>query len=127
MIQNTPIFIDLDRRRQVIFNLNTEILIRGNAGKNAPLWETIGESTDPETGKPTRTLDVNLGNLRTYLWAALQEDAQRHDELLTPVEVGAMLVHRSQVKVAVEALTTALMQYYGDEPAGETHAPAAGA
>jgi hypothetical protein len=120
-----PIFIELDRRRQLVFNLNTEILIRQAGGENSSLWQTIGERTDPGTGKVERTLDVNLENLRLYLWAALQEDARACGEQLTLEEVGGLLTRRKWVISTVEAITEALRQYYGDDPLGEKSAPAA--
>jgi hypothetical protein len=116
MPQKAPIFIDLDRRRTVVFNINTEILIRNAGGKDASLWQTIGETTDPVTGEVRRTLDVNLENLRLYLWAALQDGLQRAGESLTVDEVGALLSRRKWVTQAVVAVTQALSQYYGDEP-----------
>jgi len=119
-----PIFIELDRRRQLVFNLNTEILIRQAGGENSSLWQTIGERTDPDTGKVEHTLDVNLENLRLYLWAALQEDAEAAGQSLTLEEVGGLLARRKAVLSTVTAITEALRQYYGDEP-GEESAPAA--
>jgi hypothetical protein len=115
MIQKAPIFVDLDRRRTVVFNVNTEILIRNAGGKDASLWETIGETKDAD-GNINRTLDVNLENLRLYLWAALQDGLQRAGETLTVDEVGALLTRRKWVTQAVVAITRALNQYYGDEP-----------
>ncbi len=115
-IQKAPIFVDFDRRRTVVFNLNTEILIRNAAAKGTSLWETIGETTDSETGEVKRTLDVNLENLRLYLWAALQDGSQRVGETLTVDEVGALLTKRRWVTQAVVAITAGLNQYYGDEP-----------
>lgn len=125
LIQRKPIFVDFDRRRQLVFNLNTEILIRGGGGQGASLWDTVGETVDPKTGDISRTLDVNLENLRLYLWAALTEDAVKHGELLTLDEVGALLVKRRWVTKAVMAITEALNQYYGDDPSGEAPAPLA--
>jgi hypothetical protein len=78
---------------------------------------------DPKTGETRRTLDVNLENMRLYLWAALQEDAQRAGELLTMEDVGAMLTRRAWVTRAVTSITEALNQYYGDDPTGEANAP----
>ncbi len=123
VIFKKPIFVDFDRRRQLAFNLNTEILIRNAGGKDSSLWETIAETQDPETGKIQRTLDVNVENLRLYLWAALQEDATRRNETLTVEDVGALLTRRKWVTQAVLAITEALNQYYGDDPAGESNAP----
>ncbi len=123
MIQKTPIFVDLDRRHRVVFNLNTEILIRGAGKRNASIFETIGEETDPETGEIKRVLDVDVENLRVYLWAAIQEDAQRHNETLSLEDVGALLTNKSRISNAVVAVTRALAAYYGDEP-GEADAPA---
>jgi hypothetical protein len=120
----SPIFVDFDRRRQVVFNLNTEILIRAAGGKRASLWETVGEQVNA-AGETERLLDVNLENLRLYLWAALQEDALRHDQLMTLTDVGAILARRKWVTKAVVAVGEALKQYYGDDP-GEAPAPAAG-
>lgn len=125
MLMKKPIFVEFDRRRAVVFNLNTEILIRNAGGKDSSLWETIGEAKDPETGEIKRTLDVNLANLRLYLWAALQEDAHRRGETLTLEDVGALLAKRKWVTQAVVAISDALNQYYGDDPEGEDAAPAA--
>jgi hypothetical protein len=122
-----PIYLDLDRRRRVVFNLNTEILIRNGGGKESSLWETIAETKDPETGEVRRTLDVNVENLRLYLWAALNAAAEHSGDVLALDEVGALLSHRSQVTSAVVAITEALRQYYGDPPQGEPEAPAASA
>lgn len=124
MINKTPIFIDLDRRREIVFNVNTEILIKSAGGLGSSLWETIGETKDPGTGKVQRTLDVNLENLRLYLWAALQDDCHRNAEILTPEQVGALLTRKRWVTQAVLKITQALAAYYGDEP-GEAQAPAA--
>jgi hypothetical protein len=116
MIQKKPIFVDFDRRRELTFNLNTEILIRGAVEPGASLWQTIGVEKDAETGEEKRTLDVSLDNLRAYLWAALQEDAKAHGEMLTIEDVGSMITRRKWVTQAVMQLTAALSAYYGDEP-----------
>jgi hypothetical protein len=116
MIQKTPIYVDFDRRREIVFNLNTEILIRGAGKQSSSLWETIGVEVDAESGQEKRSLDVNLENLRAYLWAALQEDAKRHNEALTEDEVGALLTRRKWVTQAVLKIADALSRYYGDEP-----------
>jgi hypothetical protein len=115
MIQKAPIYVDLDRRREIVFDLNTEILIKAAGKQGSSLWETIGVTTDP-TGKESRSLDVNLENLRTYLWAALQADAKRRGEIITEDEVGALLKRRVWVTRAVLEISKALQQYYGDEP-----------
>lgn len=115
MLTRKPVYIDLDRRREIVFNLNTEILIR-EVGKGASsLWESIGVETDAETGEEKKLLDVNLENLRVYLWAALFEDAKRHGEMLTVEDVGAILTHRKYVTEAVLRITEALRLYYGDD------------
>lgn len=126
MIQKTPIFIDLDRRRRVVFNLNTEILIRSAGKRNASIFETIGEAKDPETGETKRSLDVDVENLRVYLWAAIQEDAERHNETLSLADVGALLTNKIRIGKAVVAVTRGLAAYYGDGPdePGEASAPA---
>ncbi len=106
MLSRKPIYIDLDRRREIVFNLNTEILIREEGKGASSLWESIGVETDPETGEEKKLLDVNLENLRVYLWAALFEDAKKHGEILT---------HRKYVTEAVLRITEALRLYYGDD------------
>jgi len=123
VIQRKPVYIELDRRRQLTFNLNTEIMIRDVSGRGSSLWETVGESKDAETGEVRRTLDVNLDNLRTYLWAALYEDAEKRGEKLTIEDVGRMLSRRKWVTAAVYAISEAMNQYYGDTE-GEAEAPA---
>jgi hypothetical protein len=119
MIQKTPIYVDFDRRRQLVFNLNTEILIRGAGGRDCALWETVGEHKDEKTGEVSRSLDVNLENLRVYLWAALQDDARAHGETLTVDDVGKLLARRKWITQAVLQMGDALNQYYGDDPKGE--------
>ena len=118
VLYREPIYVDFDRRREVVFNLNTEILISNAGGKNSSLWETIGETADA-TGKVNKTLDVNLENLCLYLWAALQKDARARGEALTVEDVGNLLTRRKWVTQAVVAIGKALGRYYGDEP-GET-------
>ncbi len=124
VILKKPVFVDFDRRREVVFNLNTEILIKSAGGKDAALWETIGKRVNSKTHKEENILDVNLENLRLYLWAALQHDARRVGEALTIEDVGALLVKRRWVTQAVKAISEAMRQYYGDDPQGEANAPA---
>ena len=118
MIDKTPIYIELDRRREVVFNLNTEILIRSACASedSTSLCSTVGERVNPKTGEPERVLDVNLNNLRVYLWAALQQDARARDEKLTIEDVGQLITQRRFVTRALLALTQALKVYYGDAP-----------
>ena len=116
MIQKAPIFVDLDRRRQIAFNLNTEILIRNAGGTGKRVLETIGKRINEETGNEEPVLSVNPENLRLYLWAALQEDAQRHNETLTIEDVGALLTRKRQAADATVSVLVGLHAYYGDEP-----------
>jgi len=122
MIDKTPIYVDFDRRRELSMNLNAEILIRNTAEPGSALWQTIGVEKDQNTGKDRRTLDVNLDNLKVYLWAMLQDDAKRRDEKLTVEDVGQMITKRKWVTQAVVKITKALAAYYGDEQ-GEAEAP----
>lgn len=124
MIQKTPIFVDFDRRREVVFDLNTEILIRSAGGKDSSIWETIGTRPCAD-GTEERILDVNLENLRLYFWAAAYADAKRVGELLTVEDVGALFKERRWINEAVVAISQALNQYYGDSRKGEAAAPAA--
>ncbi len=117
MIQKMPIYIDLDRRRQLVFNLNTEILIRNAGGQEKGILETIGKNEDD-----TPILSVNLENLRLYLWAAIQEDARL--EKLTIEDVGRLIQTRHAATEATGAILSAISAYYGDGP-GEALAPAA--
>jgi hypothetical protein len=125
MIQKTPIYIELDRRREVIFNLNTEILIKGTAAAGKTVLETIGKRHNEETGEDEPVLSVNAENLRVYLWAGLQDDARRRGEMLTQEEVGRFLTCKRQITEAVAAVLMGINQYYGDEQPGEAIAPAA--
>jgi hypothetical protein len=111
MITKKPIYVDMDRRRELCMNLNTEILIRDAAEPGATIWKTIGVD---DAGK--RTLDVDLGNLRIYLWAMLQDDARARGEKLTVEDVGQLITRRAWVARAVVAVAAALNAYYGDEP-----------
>ena len=115
MLSRKPVFVDLDRRREIVFNLNTEILIR-EAGKGSEsLWEQIGIERDADSGEEKKTLDVNLQNLRVYLWAALQADCRSRGEMLTVEDVGALLTRRKYVTRAVEGISEALQLYYGED------------
>lgn len=124
MIQKTPIFVELDRRRRLTMNLNTEILIRTAGGAGKALLGTVGKRKDEATGEDVPVLGVDLENLRLYLWAALQADAAEHGEVMTQDEVGALMTKRKHVTEALAALMVAIAQYYGDEPKGEAAAPA---
>ena len=120
MIQKMPIYIDLDRRRQVIFNLNTEILIRNAGGNGGGVLETVGMKKNA-AGEDEPILRVNPENLRLYLWAAIQEDMQP-DERLKIEDVGRIIKTRRAATDATAAIITAIAAYYGDEP-GEAQAP----
>lgn len=124
MIQKAPIFVELDRRRRLTMNLNTEILIRTAGGAGKGLLDTVGKQRNEKTGEDEPILGVNLENLRLYLWAALQADATANGETLTQEDIGALLTHRDQVVAALAALMLAVNQYYGDAPKGEAGAPA---
>lgn len=123
IIHKKPIYVEFDRRREVVFDLNTEILIRNAGGKDGSIWEEVGKRENPKTGAVERLMDVNLDNLRLYLWAALQADCKARGEFLTVEEAGALLRRRKWVLPAVDAITEALDQYYGEDP-GEEPAPA---
>ena len=120
MIHKMPIYIDLDRRRQVIFNLNTEIVIRNAGGNGKGVLETIGKNVNKETGDEELVLGVNSENLRLYLWAAIQEDGK--GDRLTVEDVGRLIDSKKSATAATSAILTAIAAYYGDEP-GEAPAP----
>lgn len=118
-IVKTPIYLDLDCRRELVFDLNTEALIQGASKRDASLWTKIGEEKDPKTGELRDKLDVNVENLRTYLWACLYRDTRARGELLTPEDIGAMVGHRKKATLAFLAVRAAMDRYYGkdeDEP-----------
>lgn len=114
-IVKTPVFLDLDRRRELIFDLNTEALIQGANANIGGLLTKIGEETDPKTGKLREKMDVNLDNLRVYLWAALYRDAHERGELLTIEDVGRLIDRRRKVTLAYFAMRAVLDRYYGRE------------
>jgi len=118
-IVKTPIFLDLDRRRELVFDLNTERLIQGVNAEIGGLWTKIGERENPKTGKLEELCDVNLDNLRTYLWACLYRDAHAKGELLTLEDVGAFIDRRKKVTLAYLAVRKALDIYYGRDQEGK--------
>ena len=122
MIQKMPIYIDLDRKRRIIFNLNTEILIRNGGGDGKGILETIGVRPNKDTGKDEPILRVNPENLRLYLWAAIQEDGKSTADKLTLEDVGRLINSKRAATDATGAIITAIAAYYGDEP-GEAQAP----
>ena len=110
----SPVLLSLGgRQRELRFTLNSELIIRANCAADSLLWEKVGVTTDPETGEERPALDVNLQNLRTYLWAALQWDMRKSGQLLTLEEVGELLDTRESVVAALEALSRAIARYYG--------------
>lgn len=118
-IVKSPIYIDLDRRRELVFDLNTEALIQGANKRDVSLWMKIGEVKDEETGEVKDTLDLNLDNLRVYLWASLYRDSHEKGELLSVDDVGALINHRKKCTAAFLAVREAMNRYYGlgeDEP-----------
>jgi len=122
-IVRTPVYIELDRRRELVFDLNTEALIQGANPGDLSLWMKIGEKKDEKTGEVKDTLDVNLQNLRTYLWACLYRDSRENDELLTLEDVGALINTQKRCTIAFLKVRQAMNQYYGHEP-GEKKARA---
>ncbi|MGA7887610.1 MAG: hypothetical protein WCA44_17890 [Acidobacteriaceae bacterium] len=124
MLDNTPVFIDLDKRRRLAMNVNTEILIKKAGGLDAPLVDTIGKRRNETTGEDEAVLEVNIENVRLYLWACLQ--SANPAEALTLEEVGALMRKRSKIAEAIAALVVLRAQYYGDggDDKGEADAPA---
>ncbi|WP_446744297.1 hypothetical protein [Silvibacterium acidisoli] len=114
-ILKKPIFLNLDRRREVIFDLNTEKRIQSQRKLGVSLWEEVGEYVDAETGEIKKKLNLNLENFGIYLWAALYDDAHKHGELLTVAEVGALVDKKKKFEAAYDALSSALLVYYGDD------------
>ena len=112
-IVKSPIFLDLDERRELVFDLNTEALIQGSGKRDVSLWTKIGEEVDPKTGEIKNKFDLETDNLRVYLWACLYRDAQRRGELLTIDDVGALINHRTKATQAFLAVREAMDRYYG--------------
>jgi hypothetical protein len=113
-IVKKPIFVELDRRREVRFNLLTEARIQGAKKLGSALWDVVGEYRDA-SGELKKKLNLNLENFSVYLWAALYEDAHRCGELLTVEDVGNLIDHHRKSNAAYDALSLALIGYYGDE------------
>jgi hypothetical protein len=112
-ILKSPIFVDLDRRRELIFDLNTEALIQGAGKRDSALWTKIGEKKDPKTGEIKDTLDLNVENLRIYLWACLYRDMRANGELLTQDDIGALVNNRRKATAVFLAVREAMSRYYG--------------
>lgn len=111
-IVKKPIFLDLDRRRELIFNLNTEKLIQSESKLGNPFVRTIGEEVG-EDGKTRERLELDLEVFGVYLWAALYADAHRNGELLTVEDVGALIDHRDKTAAALVAVRASIDAYYG--------------
>jgi hypothetical protein len=116
MIKKLPLYVDLDRRRELTFNLNTEITICSAGGQGARVLETVGTNHNEETGEDEPILRVNGENLRLYLWAALLADAQRQNEKLTIEDVGGLIDNSQAATDAAAKVLIGLNQYYGDQP-----------
>lgn len=112
-IVKKPFFVALDRRREVVFNLLTEARIQSQKKLGSSLFHQIGEYE--LDGKVYKKLDLNLENFTIYLWAALFEDAHKRGELLTVEDVGHLIDTKRKSEKAYEALSAALLAYYGAE------------
>jgi hypothetical protein len=117
-IVKKPIFVTLDRRRELVFNLLTEARVKGQK-LDSGLWEKIGEYEDPKTGQVKNRLSLNLDNFAVYLWAAIYEDAHKAGELLTVEDVGRLVNTKKKADRAFDALLDALAVYYGDDEESE--------
>jgi len=120
-IVKTPVYVELDQRRELVFDLNTEALIQGAGKRDASLWAKIGEVKDEKTGELCDKLDVNVENLRLYLWACLYRDMKDRGELLTVEDVGALIDNRKKATAAFIAVRASMNSYYGrdDEKPGK--------
>lgn len=119
----TPIYAELDARRRLEFNLNTEILIRKHVASGSGLWDSVGEFVDTD-GKRKVRHDINLENLRVYLWATLAEAARIDGDpfSLSLEDVGMLIRHKRKATHAFIAVSQTLKQYYGDAEPGEAPA-----
>ena len=112
-LDRTPIWITLDRPRELRFNLNAELLVRAQADAENGLLQEVGTIHNPETGEDMPRMDVHLANLRVYLWAALQADARARGDMLSLDAVGELLDTREKITEALSLVGAALAQYYG--------------
>ena len=112
-IVKSPTFIELDRRRELAFNLLTEARIQSKQKPGSSLLESIGEFTDEKTGEVKKKLRLNLENLAVYLWAALYDDAHKRGELLDVEDVGRLINRKKKADAAYDALSAAMRAYYG--------------
>ena len=67
-IDKSPLYLDLDKRRRIEFNLNAANMIRKHTAPGASLWEKIGEVEVEGEARPR--YDINGEALQVYLWRA---------------------------------------------------------
>ncbi len=68
-IDKSPVYLDLDQRRRIEFNLNAANMIRKHTAPGASPWEKIGEVEVKGEVRPQ--YDINGEALQVYLWACL--------------------------------------------------------
>ena len=119
-IDPSPFFVDLDKRRPIEFNLNTERMIFKHKERDSALVEVVEEIVG-EDGKPKVKHDINLDNLAIYLWAAITEGARIAGEpvLFTIDDVGALVSGKRKATNAYLALRLLMARYYGDAETGK--------
>jgi hypothetical protein len=108
-LRTTPVTLSLGERTFTLrFNLNAALLIREAGKDGADVWEQIGEKPVPKGApkgtEPEKLFRVDYEKLRVYLWAMLQDGANKRGEELTIEAVGELIEQRDDVMCAAAAV-----------------------
>lgn len=124
-IDKTPLYIDLDKRRRIEWNMNTALLVRKHIAPGSSLFESIGEYKDKATGETKKRYDINGDNLIVYLWACLVTGARLDGEAFNRSieETGDLIDNKRKATRAYLEIDRLIGRYYGDEQ-GEAQAAA---
>jgi hypothetical protein len=128
-LRTTPVTLSLGERTFTLrFNLNAALLIREAGKDGADVWEQIGEKPVPKGApkgtEPEKLFRVDYEKLRVYLWAMLQDGANKRGEELTIEAVGELIEQRDDVMRAAAAVAEEIARWYG-VPLGKTPTPRA--
>ncbi len=119
MADKSPVYLALDTRRRIEFNLNAANMIKKHTEPGSSLWEKVSEVL--VDGNPKVQYDINGDALQVYLWACLNvgERLDGKPFNLSIEEVGDLINSKRKSTRAYLGIQSLLARYYGDDPGEE--------
>ena len=119
MLNPEPIYMELDKRREVAYTVGSAMALREN-GEGAKVM--MRRLEDSSAGEPQYA--VSHGVVIAWLAACLQRESRRTGDVLDREWIEDQLDTESKLLDAVKAINLAVTRYYGEEkPAGGANPP----